>query len=302
MKNTIVLIAVNHPYYGLLAANLAMSIKASNPVNEVVVFYDEGSQPSVTHPLHGRYFDKKVLIDRAMYVDGKKKHYGLLKLKLNELCAQAGITRALYIDVDSFVVPGKNLDRFFQFIDAHGFGMEFRGLLNLHTSNEKEKIGGWASVGSARGKLVFANPEIPSFTQSSWVGFDLSNPEVTKVFLAAQEVFDYYLNAQMQFSWYNTVPDELCFTLACAITGYPAHRDLNYCYFDTGPHTPDRKNILENFDLYTLPSAGGYRAMYAEFYNQMIGVIAAKSRLTTHTTFKDKRNLFTPVSLRNNRK
>jgi hypothetical protein len=290
MKQGIILVALSHPYYAQLATNLVMSIKHNLPDVHITLFHDTRSIGGVDEAMK-RYYDNFLPIEDEFYIIDGKRHYGLMKTKLNVLAQRAGYGKALYIDVDSLMIPGTDFSKFWEAIDTHKFCMEFRGAIDVATSPASKKVGHWLALAHIRGRFALQSPTLPEFTQSSWVGFCSGVPEVEAVFTEAQNTFYHFLKFGTAAIWYNTIPDELCFAVAMGITGYPVADDLNLCYFNTTPFKPERKTILENYALFTLPSAGGVRQSYAEFYNQLVNKIAHEAGTFRAHQWKDKRKI-----------
>jgi hypothetical protein len=210
---------------------------------------------------------------------------------MHMLAERTDYDHVLYIDVDSLMLPENKLDAFFESIDKYKFCMEFRGNINLETAPASTKIGGWLSCGHVRNKFALKNPNIPAFTQSSWVGFVKTDPEVKEVFTEAEKMFWFFMKLGNAALWYNSVPDELCFALSMGSTGFPVSDNLNLCYYDTSHFMPEKKKIMTEYALFTLPSAGGNRQSYSEFYDQLVSQIAARAQWHRATQWKDKRKL-----------
>jgi hypothetical protein len=290
MKQGIILIALGHPYYAQLAVNLVMSIKHNQPDMPITLFHDKHSIAGIPEDKR-RYFDAFGEVEDDFYIIAGKKHFGLMKTKMNQLAARTDYDHVLYIDVDSLAIPGTNLNKFFETTAVAGFATEFRGTINLTTAPANTKIGGWLACGHVKGKFALKDANIPSYTQSSWIGFDKNSDEVNEIFTEAENMFHYFMKLGNAALWYNSVPDELCFALSMGITGFPIVRDLDLCYYETSSFMPDKKRIMTEFALFTLPSAGGHRQNYAEFYNHLVNKIANEAQWHRATQWKDKRKL-----------
>lgn len=199
----IVLVACGHNYYGRLAYNLALSIKAVDPSFPVAVIHSEGSLSHLSD-------DRKKIFDKLILLPGGTG-FGC-KLHLDTL---SPFEETLYLDADMAWMPKRGpVDLFEELKDV-----DFASITEGHTEDKSPKYYFWADPEEIRkrysitGRIYQWRSEVIYFKKSK---------RVKSMFEMARKV---YSNPDLKtiIRFGNQVPDELAFNVACA-------------YYDIEPH------------------------------------------------------------------
>lgn len=199
----IIVVACGHPYYGRLAYNLALSVKAIDPHFPVGVIHSEGSLSHLST-------ERRAVFDHFILLAGGTG-FGC-KLHLDIL---SPFEETLYLDADMAWMPKRSPVELFNELKGVGFTSITEG----HTEDKSPKYYFWADPEEIRtryditGRIYQWRSEVMYFKKTS---------AVKQMFKMARQVYSNPdLKSLIKFG--NQVPDELAINIACA-------------YYDIHPH------------------------------------------------------------------
>lgn len=200
----ILLLAIGHPYYGRMAYNLAMSIKAVDAsVNITLVYTDT----AIAHINQRNMW----VFDNKMPYPQTEKPFGV-KLELYDLTPYE---RTLYIDVDALWVNKKSPAALFEQLKGvpfTGITEGFHDYANPTKSEPSKNYFFWAdleeirSIWALTGKIYQWRSEFMYFEKSE---------AVQEMFDLAQSV--YHTNIKSVKLFADNIPDELAFNIAACV-------------------------------------------------------------------------------------
>lgn len=257
------IIALGHPQYGRMAANLAASIKhqSTKPIHLVY------SGESISHltEQHKQLFTTIQECPKEYYTIGNKTVYLKSKTHIYDLSPFA---ETIFIDADAIFLPNKNLDNLFDEFKGIDFTSENYGKLNIESEKHmwfkpkeaKEAYGIEHDMYEIRSQFMYFKK-----TESIKQFFDT----VKEVFVSPK------VKAGREFDGY--LPDELAFNIATGLTGIKPHKE-NYktIYWVNTDGSKQWGEIMGEFIGY---SVGGNRItdtvrnkykMLAEFFSRSL--------------------------------
>lgn len=214
LKKGVVIIAVGHPYYGRMAFNLAVTIKAAENIPVAIV--RQGRSLSHLSEQQLNIFDQ--IIGLPENIPGS---FGA-KLYLYEL---SPFEETLYLDADMLWVYGRKPSQLMDSLASHDYTGITEGHIDLATLDSKTSNEGyhfWADVKEI--KEVYKLKEGKIYQWRSEVIYFKKTKLVAKLFKKAQEIYENpKLATAMKFgSFY---PDELALNISAAINGIYPHKD-----------------------------------------------------------------------------
>lgn len=275
----IVLLALNHPYYGNYAAQLAASILFSAPDTKITLLHDK---KGITHLNSKRLslFDNVIEIEEKYYKVNNRYEYLKPKAYINEL-SPYDIT--IFLDADMLWLPRKPITSVFNELADVEFTMANRSSIDIL----KAKIG----------FITWCNPaHIVEKYNVSGILYNLSSEffyfkktkEIHKFFKAVQKHFEKLKVSHLQFA--SGTPDELPFTIATLETGICPHKT---------PYLPsywqqfrnERLQPCDMYNLYYAYSCGGAVQSEAvkKFYNNLANFYCNKLGLGAYFPLYSKR-------------
>ena len=240
MSRGVVLLALNHKYYGNYCAQLAASIK----------FMDKDMSITLLHDVKGiahlneqrlRLFDNLIEVPEHCYMNKGRKDY--LKVKTH-VYALSPYDETIFIDADVLWLPRKSVTELFDSLSEVDFTMSNRG----HVALDKAKNGfiTWCNP-----EEIKANYDIDGdlYNLSSEFMYFKKKKEVGKLFKQAQKNYETLKVHYVLFG--NDIPDELPFSIAMIQTGVYPHK------------TPFLPFYWEAFHKQNLKPADMYSSFYA---------------------------------------
>ena len=227
----ILIIAAGHPYYGVYAHQLAMSIKAQSSVNITLAYTDS----AITHlrPDALGLFDKKVKIPEKMYMKGAKQDFFRIKTHMYQL---SPYKETIYLDADTILVPNSGIDSLFEQFKEIDFTICNRGVFDLDTDQPFARHRWyWADLNEVKevhgkGNLWQIHSEFVYFKKCD---------KISKLFKDAQKLFD-KPGVELTIPFAGGVPDELPLAISMLKNGIDPHQ-VNYIPFYWEPK--EHKNM-----------------------------------------------------------
>lgn len=208
----ILLLALDHPYYGRMAYNLAMSIKAKDRNVHITLVYTESA---ITHINQRNMW----VFDNKMAISSDSQPF-LAKLLLDQLTPYQ---RTIYMDVDTLWVNKDSPANLFEKLKGNPFTGITEGMHDYSTGvSELSKIyPTWADLDEIKQLYKLTNPVIYQW-RSEFIYFEECEKS-NNLFMCAREAYAraHELTTLKKFA--NHIPDELAFNVAVNICNMWPH-------------------------------------------------------------------------------
>lgn len=283
----ILLMALNHPYYGDMAFNLAMSLKYTAPELPITLITDaRGFQ----------YMDgkKQSMFDTILkcpdqYTDFRgRKSYIKPKVYLNHFTPY---DKTIFLDADMIMTPRKTIMDLFDECSGKSFTMQNRGCLDLsQPSDPNANFMIWATTGQIMDAYGLTAGRL--YNLSSELIYWEKGEQSEKVFETAQQLFESPKVRHIDFD--GGVPDELPFTMSMILNNTYPHKDvwrpIFWEAFDK--IQPQEKEINEKY--YGVSLGGNIVLKYTrKIYKNLVTFYGNHHGVTTHSPIRDKRQFLT---------
>lgn len=258
------IVAAGNSYYGRMAYNLALSIKAKESI-PIAVLHNGSSLAHLTRQQQG-IFDEAVRIPDALT--------GLqAKLSMYKYCP---FEETIYIDADNLWIPGKAPSQMFALFKKEVlFSGITEGIYYLSGENRPFSYIFWADPEEI---ILKWNIKHPFYAWRSEVLYFKKSELAEQLFQYALEVYE---NPRVDFDIFaDTVPDELCINIAAARLHVAPHEfKWNPTYWpNTAGMITDMKKILNNY--WILSTGGNSIPFYlSEMYNNFMQYTGNKMRM-----------------------
>lgn len=226
MNKGILLIALGHPHYGRMAANLASSIRClGKDVNIHLVHSGE----SISHltPEHKALFTSMAVCPSEFYTKNGKIVYLKAKTCAYEL---SPFDETILMDVDLILLGQKSMKQLFEELKQLDFTMQNRGHFDLNTPQVDAGYSMWCNIKEVKEKYETDG----KFYQlaSEFIYFKRSD-ENKKYFDLVREVFDspkvntviHNKGKKIADNFGGDLPDELAFDIASAVLKKYPHKE-----------------------------------------------------------------------------
>lgn len=241
--NGIIIVAVGHPYYGRMAYNLALSIKALQEDMSVTVVQ---SQYSLAH----LSFDQKQVFDDVINIPGGAPLSCGAKLWANLV---SPYENTLLLDADMLWLPGKTPADMFTELQGINFTAITEG---SYPGDLHEKYFLWADPDEIKQKYNIASDKL--YQWRSEVMF--FTKQMDELFTLAREIYN-APNLATEKLYANTTADELALVIACGVLDIHPHEykwQPGYWHLMNGGRIPSELSAL--YAHYYLVSFGANQA------------------------------------------
>lgn len=262
----IIIIATKHPYYGRMAYNLAVSIKAGDKDCPVCVLH-AGRGLSHLTDLQKLVFDEIIEIPENDFGVGTK----LFAIDYSPF------ENSLLIDADNLWFQKRKPSDLFKELEEHEFSAITEGFIDFETGENKLRTDYfiWGNADEIKNKF---NVKGKMYQFRSEVMWFKKTERVLAMFKTAQDIFKNPRIDVLHFG--GVVPDEYALNIACSLCGVEPHKyKWNPCFWDRihKMSIMDRKPA-SLFDNYYLMSTGGNRvtAYSTRLYNQLASAACYK--------------------------
>jgi hypothetical protein len=272
LKKGIIIVACGHPYYGRLAYNLALSVKAIDPAFQVGVIHSEGSLCHLS-PDRRSVFDHFILLPGGTGF-GCKLHLDIL----------SPFEETLYLDADMAWMPKRSpLELFNELKDT-----DFASITEGHTEDKSPKYYFWADPDEIRKKYEVKGR---IYQWRSEVIYFKKTERVKKMFLKARGI---YANPDLKslIKFGNQVPDELAINIACAYYDIHPH-EYKWCpALWPRLHGNNATSAADVYSKYYLLSCGSNYATgdLKKLYNSILKAAAFKMKTQHIFPLMDKKS------------
>ncbi len=279
-KRGVIILAIGHPYYGCYAAQLARSIRATDPDVELALAHAHGS---TTHLPTLAPFDHVIEIPAEYTHTNGLPDYFKAKTFIYEL---SPFDTTIGMDADTIWLPRKPISQLFDQLDGLEFTMAPRGAELVETATPG--LIHWADPQEIRAAYNIPDGEL-LFNLSSEFMYFKKNKRVKKLFTEAQKIFTSPLVQYKTFG--HTMPDELAFAIAMMKTKvYPPREMFLPIYWEQY----EKKNMAaammyETFWAYSLGGNMVTREM-KQFYGNLANHYNKKFGISGYFDARDKRS------------
>lgn len=272
MLKGIIIVACGHVYYGRMAYNLAMSIKAVDREFSIAVVHSERSLAHLSEQQR-KMFDHFILLPAGT-------GFGC-KLEIDTL---SPFDETLYLDADMAWMPKRSPHELFNELKD----VEFTSITEGHTDDPSKKYYFWSDPVEVRGKFNITGK---IFQWRSEVMYFKKTEKVISMFARAREIYkDPGLKSIIKFG--NQVPDELALSISCAIHGIEPHV-YKWCpALWPRLHGNNATNPADVYNRYYALSCGGNYATgdLKGLYNNIMRAAAYKTKSQHVFPLADKKS------------
>lgn len=246
----VLLLAIGHPFYGRMAFNLAVSMKAVDPeVKIAVAFTGDALKELFRYDIY-KYFDRIVTIPDEMIKRRGHVEHLRAKLCIPDLTPWDD---TLYMDADTiWLQENRTPSQFMDSLAKIPLAVQNRGCQDVKKPLKNGEIL-WANANEIRDAYELKSGKLYSlFSECMWIQ---KNNRNTVLFATALDCYDNLKIDHKEFA--GGVPDELPLAIAMVLTGTYPHKEK---------WLPVYWEHLEKRKLYQNPSE-----LAAEFYAFSIG-------------------------------
>lgn len=283
MKHGIVIIALGYELYGSCAYNLALTIKAYDPLINICIIHDNNAIKHLT-PQELSFFDKLIEADKNDYTIRGKKEYQRLKVCV-DIYSPYDLT--LYMDADNAWFPGKKVSWFFGELLGREFVIGQNGYYDIALKKiSRLNYTFWAADSEPETMVKYheLTNNIPQ-TVSGLFAFKKSSA-TKKIFEEARKVYDDPKAPCMP--WAGGKPDEYCFNVALSKAGF--QQEDKHIFFFKNINGSLREN--EVYQYYWGIATGGTPVPkeVATLYNRIVNKCSHKLGIESRHYHKDKQD------------
>lgn len=272
----IVIIATGHAFYGRMAYNLSVTVKASEPETEVAVLVN-GAALSHLSERQRKLFDYIIPVESAMFST---------KLELYKL---SPFRKTIYLDADMVWLPAKKPSQLFDELDGVAFTCITEGSYDLTTGQDdgNPKYYFWADIHAAKDKYNLKGKLFQ--TRSEFLYFE-KGKVAQKIFADAAKV---YKNPKVDVKLFAAhVPDEFAFNIALCMNGIEPHKYKWTPAFWHRMHGEGRDLPSIMYEHYLLSVGGNYASgIMKDCYNKVCMAAHRKSGLQYLFTLQSKKSI-----------
>lgn len=280
MTKGIVIIATKHPYYGRMAYNLAVSIKAHSPVTPVVVLHSGRGLAHLTDA-------QKLMFDDIIEMPGADELGCGNKLYAIDYTP---FDSTLLIDADNAWMPGRDADELFRELEGVPFTAITEGKVDFDKPENdlRPDYFMWANVDEIK-KAYNLQGTMYQF-RSEMMYFERTE-EVVTMFARAREI---YGSPEVPVTMFGgNVPDEFALNIAACIYGIHPHKyKWKPCYWDRIHKRPFPYKDSNLYRDYWVLSTGGNAVTYntVKLYNRIVKAACYKLGVQFLFTLQPKRS------------
>jgi len=293
MSNVIVTIAVGGNYWGNMALNLALSIKANSPNQKIALIYSDDAFAGI-EPYADRFFDSAY---RIFYDECKNPIELAFKTKtqLYDICQKMYpfASSFIFLDADTIILPDKKVEEWFEQHKERDFTSYCNDTYYYATKTRKRKdYTFWCDPEAVKPYFgIHKSAKIPQIN-SSFLYWQISE-SANALFGASKELWEAdYEGVQL---YKGEKPDEFCFNVASAITGvYPHNNTYRPLFFSVFSEQHCSEYIHHFFKGFGLCGSGRQMEYIINMYNQHVayyrehfGIVAKFALDIEKDDFKD---------------
>lgn len=269
----ILLLALGHSEYGKMALNLALSLKANSDIKIALVH--DNSAIRLLSKEEKAVFDELIVCPMEYY----KGSYFRTKLKLCEL---SPFEKTIYLDVDTLILPGNDINKYFDELEGNVVTFSNRGFIDL---NNPEGFSIWCDINEIKEKYSLKENQNKYYSLHS--EFIYFTKKAKGFFDKALSIYDKPKITPVKFA--NGYADEFAFSIACMLKETYPHKDN---FIPAFWYPAERKEYKPSYlnKNYLMISMGGNRQQNSSIaiYNNLVKHYVLKSGLNNIYLFKNK--------------
>lgn len=272
----IILLALGHPYYGRMAYNLAMSIKAVDSSVDITLVYTDGA---IAHINHRNMW----VFDNKMQIENTDQPFGV-KMQLYDLTPYE---RTLYIDADTLWVskqsPAKLLEQL-KGVPFTGITEGFHDYEDHSKSDHSKNYFFWADLEEIKETFPLASWSDKSKTIYQWRGefiYFEQGEDAEELFSVMRAVYTRARTMQTVKKFADHIPDELAINIGAAMCGIAPHvYKWKPTYWDriNGNSMPDIASLQHSYYVISCGSNASSGAL-KRVYDRLCAAAAYKLKL-----------------------
>ena len=261
----ILIIATGNPYYGRMALNLCVSIKAVEDFPVAIAI--SGASLSHLSEKEKSVFDEIIEAPDTKGVGAKVKMYDLSPFE-----------KTLYIDADNIWLPMRKPSDFFKSLEGVDFAIPIQGKISLNdgVNTLRNDYTIWGDVGQ-----IMAAYELKElFQMRTEIIYFIRSEKMEKFFEMVKAIYEKPKTETVEFG--GSVPDEYAFNIAAAITEtLPYSENWQPAYWRALKRGERIPNVADLYTDYVVLSTGGLRQTpeIERLYNNIAGAAYNKMRM-----------------------
>lgn len=214
----VLILAMGHHYYGRMAFNLAVSIKAEDPDAQICLAYADNALADLFRYDIYKYFDKVIKVpDEYRRRRGHQENIHA-KLYIPEITPYDS---TLYLDADTIWLPGRKVSALMDELAKVPLAIQNHGSMDLAKQlPARPENFFWASPAAIKQAYNLTSGKLFAlFSEAIWIQKKDTN---TELFKTARELASDLQVDFMEFA--GGIPDELPLSIAMAMTGTYPHK------------------------------------------------------------------------------
>lgn len=285
----VIIAALDSPYYGNYAFQLALSLKHTSPKLNVALLCNDGGVSHLS-PDKISFFDKTIKVNKTAVTSNGQP--ATLKFK-TYLYDVSPYDKTLFLDADTLFCPKRSVEQMIAEIPKGcKFTMQNRGAIDLANATEQQlnsRFTIWANSLQIKEAYKFKDGRL--FNLSSELIYFEKDEKVKQLFKTAQKEYD---NIKVSYELFNGgVPDELPFAISMIKNKMYPHQEIwRPFYWEAF----DKKRLLHNprdlYQQYYGVSFGGniQESFIKKFYKNLAQYYANQFGVQHIFGLKDKRS------------
>jgi hypothetical protein len=268
MNRGVLILAMGHPYYGEMAANLAMSLKFADKETKICLAW-EGNAKNHLSPAKLCLFDTVIEVPQDYILKNGKKAYFKAKTYINKLTP---FKETIFLDADMIWFGKRGIGEIFEQLKDIDFTMQNRDFIDFSNDVVNEKYSIWANVKEIKEKYKFTKGLYYSL-HSEFIYFKKTKA-VDKYFSDVQKIYDDpKVNATV---FAGDIADELAFSIAmCKHEMYPHTTPYLPIYWAKAETSISINKASETFYAYSMGGNTVSQVM-AQKYDAMAKAYASR--------------------------
>ena len=276
----ILILATGHELYGKLAFNLALSLKANDPIVKVAMICDKTAVAPLNN-LHLRFFDHLYEIPKQCITLGDQTHHFKAKTHLYDLTP---FDKTLFFDADTLFCPQRKISWLFGELDQVEFTIPNNGFFdpvkNIKTSHNYLW---WGEIDKIKQYHALKN-KMPQ-TNSTLIYFK-KGAKAEKIFNDAVNIYCDNKAPKTRKKW--GFADEYCFNVSMSLNNHLPH-EINWhpVYIHFIKSNIREMDIMQNYWALT---NGGHTVspILIKIYNRLLNLYCTKNNIPDRFYHVDK--------------
>jgi hypothetical protein len=245
MSKGVLILAMGHPYYGEMAANLAMSLKFADKETKICLAWEGDAKNHLT-PARLNLFDVIKEVPKEYILKDGKKAYFKAKTYINKLTP---FEETIFLDADMIWFGKRGVNVLFEQLKDLDFTIQNRDFIDFAEPIVNEKYSIWANVQEIKDTYKFTKGKYYSL-HSEFIYFKKTKA-VEAYFKDVQEIYE---NPKVKATVFaGDIADELAFTIAmCKHELYPHKTPFLPIYWAKAETSISINKAIENFFGYSM--------------------------------------------------